>query len=57
MPSDRKKIISFRINDNLKGKFNIKIYAIESFGKESDNFIEDNMNKQFTSITIFYSNM
>ncbi len=54
MPSDRKKIISFRINDNLKGKFNIKIYAIESFGK--DNFIEDNMNKQFTSITIFYSN-
>ena len=43
MPSDRKKIISFRINEHLKGKFNIKIYAIESFGKESDNFMEDNI--------------
>ena len=43
MPSDRKKIISFRTNDNSKGKFNIKIHAIESFGKESDNFIEDNI--------------
>ena len=43
MPSDRKKIISFRIDNSLEGKFNIKIYAIESFGKESDNFIEDNI--------------
>ena len=43
MPSDRKKIISFCLNDNLKGNFNVKIYAIESFGKISDNYIEDNV--------------
>ena len=43
MPSDRKKIISFGLNDNFNGKFNVKIYAIESFGKISDNYIEDNV--------------
>ena len=43
MPSDRKNIISFGLNDNLKGKYNVKIYAIESFRKISDNYIEDNV--------------
>ena len=43
MPSDRKKIISFGLNDYLNGKYNVKIYAIESFGKISDNYIEDNI--------------
>ena len=41
MPSDRKDIISFGINKNFCGKYKVKIYAIESFGKESDNYIED----------------
>ena len=41
MPSDRKNIISFGLNAHFKGKYNIKIYAIESFGKISDNYIED----------------
>ena len=41
MPSDRKEIISFGINKNLYGKYKVKIYAIESFGKVSDNYIED----------------
>ena len=41
MPSDRKEIISFKINENLYGKYKVKIYAIESFGKISDNYIED----------------
>ena len=26
-----------------KGEYNIKIYAIESFGKESENFLEGNI--------------
>ena len=44
MPSDRKDIISFRLKgDQLKGEYNIKIYAYDSFGKESDNYIEDNI--------------
>ena len=46
MPSDRKKIISFGLNNNFNGKFKVKIYAIESFGKESENYIEDNINIQ-----------
>ena len=41
MPSDRKDIISLRINNKFSGKYKIKIYAIESFGKISDNYIED----------------
>ena len=41
MPSDRKDIISLRIIRNFIGKYNVKIYAIESFGKISDNYIED----------------
>ena len=41
MPSDRKNIISFELNNSFKGKYNIKVYAIESFGKISDNYIED----------------
>ena len=41
MPSDRKDIISLRISRNFIGKYNVKIYAIESFGKISDNYIED----------------
>ena len=43
MPSDRKKIISFGLSDSLDGNYNVKIYAIESFGKISDNYIEDNV--------------
>ena len=43
MPSDRKNIINLGLNDNLNGKYNVKIYAIESFGKISDNYIEDNV--------------
>ena len=46
MPSDRKKIISLGLVNKLKGKFNVKVYAIESFGKESENYIEDNINIQ-----------
>ena len=41
MPSDRKDIISLSISRNFIGKYNVKIYAIESFGKISDNYIED----------------
>ena len=41
MPSDRKDIISLRISRNFIGKYNVKIYAIESFGKISENYIED----------------
>ena len=41
MPSDRKDIISLRINNKFSGKYKVKIYAIESFGKISDNYIED----------------
>ena len=44
MPSDRKKIISLGLVNTLKGKYNVKIYAIESYGKESENYIEDNIN-------------
>ena len=40
MPSDRKDIISFRISKRFSGKYKVKIFAIESFGKISDNFIE-----------------
>ena len=43
MPSDRKNIITFGINKNFSGKYRVKIYAIESFGKISDNYIEDNV--------------
>ena len=43
MPSDRKKNINLKLDYNLEGKYNVKIYAIESFGKESDNYIEDNI--------------
>ena len=43
MPSDRKKNIKLRLPAFLQGKYNFKIYAIESFGKESDNYIEDNI--------------
>ena len=42
MPEDRKKFITLCLNQYyLGGKYNIKIYAIESFGKESENYIED----------------
>jgi predicted transcriptional regulator with HTH domain len=44
MPTDRKDIISLGLVENLKGKYNIRIYAIESYGKESENFIEDTIN-------------
>ena len=37
-------IIDIPINkNNFNGKFKVKIYAIESFGKISDNYIEDNV--------------
>ena len=42
MPIDRKDIMRFKLDKKGldKGKYNIKIYAIESFGKESENFLE-----------------
>ncbi len=35
MPEDRKEFIVFKLNDELFGEYDIQIYAIESFGKES----------------------
>ncbi len=43
MPSDRKNIISLGLKNYLEGNYNMRIYAIESFGKISDNYIEDNI--------------
>ena len=43
MPSDRKNIISLGLKNYLEGNYNVRIYAIESFGKISDNYIEDNI--------------
>ncbi len=42
LPEDRKNILSFnfKTNDLGKGEYKLKIYAIESFGKESTNFLE-----------------
>ena len=41
MPEDRKKILRYKFNTNKlnKGEYIIRIYAIESFGKESDNYV------------------
>ena len=43
MPSDRKNIISLGLKNYLEGNYNVRIYAIESFGKISYNYIEDNI--------------
>ena len=45
LPKDRKSIMRYQFNKNGldKGEYNIKIYAIESFGKESENFLEGNI--------------
>ena len=42
MPEDRKKILRYKFNSNKlnKGEYVIRIYAIESFGKESANYVE-----------------
>ena len=42
IPEDRRKIMRYKLNDKLlsPGEYLVKIYAIESFGKESENYIE-----------------
>jgi hypothetical protein len=42
LPQDRKKILRFKLKkDGVPvGKYNVKIFARESFGKESDNYVE-----------------
>ena len=45
LPKDRKKILRFKLktNDIPNGKYDVKIFAIESFGKESENFVEGDL--------------
>ena len=45
LPQDRKNILRFKLKkDNIsKGKYHVKIFAIESFGKESENYVEGNL--------------
>ena len=42
LPQDRKKILRFKLKkDGVPvGKYNVKIFARESFGKESENYVE-----------------
>lgn len=42
MPEDRKKIMRFSFDKSelSEGEYEIRIYAIESFGKESENYLE-----------------
>lgn len=42
MPEDRKKIMRFNFDKSelSEGEYEIRIYAIESFGKESENYLE-----------------
>lgn len=35
MPEDRKKDITLKLNDKLKGQYDIEIEAYESFGNQS----------------------
>ena len=45
LPEDRKKIMRYSFDKNWlkKGEYLIKIYGIESFGKESENYLEGNV--------------
>ena len=45
LPEDRKNFLrfNFKTNDLEKGEYKLKIYAIESFGKVSENFLEGNI--------------
>ena len=45
LPKDRKNILRFKLSKNNIpiGNYIVKIYAIESFGKESENFVEGNL--------------
>ena len=45
LPQDRKNILRFQLKKkNIpNGKYNVKIFARESFGKESENFVEGNI--------------
>ena len=42
LPEERKNILRFQLKKNNipNGIYSVKIYAIESFGKESDNYVE-----------------
>ena len=42
MPEDRKKIMRFNFDKSelTEGEYEIRIYGIESFGKESENYLE-----------------
>ena len=46
LPEDRKKILRFKLKtiDIPKGEYQVKIFAQESFGKESDNCVEGILN-------------
>ena len=45
LPKDRKIIMRYQFNKAKleKGEYNVKIYAVESFGKESENYLEGNI--------------
>lgn len=45
LPKDRKSIMRYQFNKTglEKGEYNVKIYALESFGKESENHLEGNI--------------
>ena len=42
LPEDRKKILRFKLKKEgiPSGLYKVKIFAVESFGKQSDNFLE-----------------
>jgi hypothetical protein len=46
LPEDRKKILRFKLKTNglPKGEYKVKIFAKESFGKVSDNYVEGILN-------------
>ena len=45
LPKDRKNILRYKLKTNNipNGNYHVKIYAIESFGKESENFVEGDL--------------
>ena len=45
LPEDRKKIVRFKLKKNNipTEEYKVKIFAKESFGKESDNYVEGNL--------------
>ena len=45
LPKDRKNILRFKLKTVgiPNGKYNVKIFAIESFGKESENYVEGDL--------------